>query len=157
MSLISVMRVLLFFVLAVVVAVILATLVQTQFNLYELQKLGMQILPADRIDSSLKDLVNFSPLMAILVAVTFFFALPVAEGVARILKPWRLVVYFLAGAVGLWVAFQAVNWYAPPPVFIAANRELPGTLSMMAAVGIGSGLFGRLVRPRSRRGLRVLG
>lgn len=157
MSLISVMRVLLFFVLAVVVAVILATLVQTQFNLYELQKLGMEILPADRIDSSLKDLVNFSPLMAVLVAATFIFALPVAEGVARILKPWRLVVYFLAGAVGLWVAFQAVNWYAPPPVFIAANRELPGTLSMMAAVGIGSGLFGRLVRPRSRRGLRVLG
>lgn len=157
MSLISVLRVILFFILAVVVAVVLATLVQTQFNLYELQKLGTQILPADRIDSTLKDLVNFTPLMAVIVLATFVCALPVAEGVARILKPWRLVVYFLAGAAGLWVAFQAVNWYAPPPVFIAANRELPGTLSMMAAVGVGSALFGRLVRPRARRGLRVLG
>lgn len=157
MSLISVLRVVLFFLLAVLVAVLLATLVQTQFNLYELQKIGTPILPADRIDASLRDLINFSPLMALIVAVTFIFALPAAEGVSRILKPWRLVVYFLAGAVGLWVAFQAVDWYAPPPVFIAATRELPGTLSMMAAVGVGSALFGRLVRPRARRGLRVLG
>lgn len=157
MSLISVLRVVLFFILALLVSVVLATLVQTQFNLYELQKIGTTILPADRIDATLKDLINFSPLMAVIVAATFIFALPVAEGVSRILKPWRLVVYFLAGAVGLWVAFQAVDWYAPPPVFIAATRELPGTLSMMAAVGVGSALFGRLVRPRARRGLRVLG
>lgn len=157
MSLISVLRVILFFILAVVVAVVLATLAQTQFNLLELQKIGVEILPAERIDSTIKDLLGFSPLMAALVVATFIVALPVAEGVARILKPWRLVVYFLAGAVGIWVAFQVVDWYAPPPVFIAATRELPGTLSMMAAVGVGSGLFGRLVRPRARRGLRVLG
>ena len=41
--------------------------------------------------------------------------------------------------------------------FIAATRETPGLLSLMAAVGLGSALFGRLTKPKARRGLRVLG
>ncbi|HDZ55013.1 MAG TPA: hypothetical protein ENI17_09015 [Pseudomonas xinjiangensis] len=157
MSVVSALRVTLIFLLAVLVATILATVVQTQVNLYDLEQIGTDISTADRLGTTGKDLINFFPLMCLLVTLSFIFALPAAELVGRILKPWRTVVYLLAGAVGIWVAFQAVNAYVPPPVFIAATRQSPGTLAMMAGVAIGSGLFALLTRPKARRGLRVLG
>ena len=84
-------------------------------------------------------------------------ALPLAEALGRIFKPWRWLLYFLAGFVGIWAACELANYVLPMPTFIAATRETPGLLSLMAAVGLGSALFGRLTKPKARRGLRVLG
>lgn len=157
MSVLSVVRIILVFLLAVLIAVVLGTIVQTQINLADLQAIDTPISFEERLRTTGRDLLSFTPLMTILVGASFLCALPVAELVSRILKPMRVLVYFLAGAVGIWVAFQAVDWYAPPPVFIAATRDWPGTLAIMAAVGIGSALFGLITRPKTRRGLRVLG
>jgi hypothetical protein len=157
MSLASVVRVILIYLLAVLVATVLATIVQTQFNFSDLERTGLDLTGGERLAMTGKDLLSFTPLMTALTAVTFLFAFPVAELIGRILKPWRLVVYFLAGAVGIWVAFKVTDMLVPPPVFIAATREIPGTLAMMAMVGIGALLFALLTRPKARRGLRVLG
>lgn len=153
----SIVRIVLVFLLAVLVAVILGTVVQTQVNLADLIAIDTPISSEDRLQTTFHDLVNFTPLMTVLVGVSFLFAFPVAELVSRVFKPMRAIVFFLAGAVGIWVAFQAVDWYVPPPVFVAATREWPGTLAIMAAVGIGGALFGVITRPKARRGLRVLG
>ncbi len=157
MSLPSVVRVILIYLLAVLVGTVLATIVQTQINVSDLQRTDIDLTGGERLAMTGKDLISFSPLMALLTAVTYLFAFPVAEFVGRILRPWRVVVYFLAGAVGIWVAFQVTDMIAPPPTFIAATRELPGTLAMMAMTGIGAALFALLTRPKTKRGLRVLG
>jgi urea transporter len=157
MSLASVVRVILIYLLAVLVGTVLATIVQTQINVSDLQRTGIELSGSERMAMTGKDLLSFTPLMTLLTAVTYLFAFPVAELIGRILKPWRAVVYFLAGAVGIWVAFRITDMAAPPPTFIAATREIPGTLAMMAMAGLGAVLFALLTRPKARRGLRVLG
>lgn len=143
-------NILLVFVLAVVVATVLATLVQSQVNLHALRQIGVPISAGDRLEVSGKDLIGFTPLMALLVTVSFIFALPAAELVGRVVARWRAAIYFLAGAVGIWVAFRVTDMIAPPPVYIAATREWGGTLAMMAAVALGSALFAILTRRHSR-------
>lgn len=157
MSVLSFIRIILVFLLAVLIAVVLGTIVQTQVNLADLSAMGVPVPLDVRLQTTAKDLLGFTPLMTILVGASFLIALPAAELVSRVLKPMRVLVYFLAGAVGIWVAFQAVDWYAPPPVFVAASRDWPGLLAVMAAVGVGSAVFGLITRPKARRGLRVLG
>lgn len=155
--LITVLRVLFFFVVSVLVATVLGTLVQTQVNLFDLQQLGTPVTLEQRVLTSLRDLTGFTPIFALMVAVTFICALPVAGAMGRIFKPWRGLLFALAGGVGIWVAFRIADYYLPMPTFIAATRETWGLLLMMLAVAVGSWLFGRLTRPVVRRGLRVLG
>lgn len=157
MTLMSVLRVLFFYLLAVVIATVLGTLVQTQFNLAALGLIGTDIPFTVRLTTSLADLRGFTPIFGVMVAVTLLLALPVAAGLGRVFKPWRGVLFFLAGAVGIKVAFDIADYLLPMPVFIAATRGIAGLLVMMLAVGVGSAVFGRLTRPKSKRGLRVLG
>lgn len=155
--LITVLRIFFFFVFSVLVATVLGSLVQTQLNLYELQQLGTPISVEQRMVTSLRDLAGFTPIFGLMVAVTFIFALPVAAGLGRIFKPWRGLLFALAGGVGIWVAFRVTDHFAPMPTFIAATRDTWGLLLMLAAVAVGSWLYGRLTRPIVKRGLRVLG
>ncbi|HDY97653.1 MAG TPA: hypothetical protein ENH72_04090 [Pseudomonas sabulinigri] len=157
MKLVSVLRIILFYLLSVVLATVLGSLVQTQFNLLFLQEMNVPVELPTRLATSWHDLLNFTPLFAIMVAATLLLALPVAEGLGRIFKPWRGLLYLLAGAAGIWVAFTLANYLLPMPTFIAATRVTAGLLCMMLAVGVGSWLFGRLTKPKARRGLRVLG
>ncbi|MBQ0744186.1 MAG: hypothetical protein KBT85_12885, partial [Pseudomonas sp.] len=101
--LITVLRVLFFFLLSVLVATVLGTLMQSQLNLYELQQLGTPISLEQRMVTSLRDLTGFTPIFALMVTVTFICALPLAAGMARIFKPWRGLLFALAGGVGIWV------------------------------------------------------
>lgn len=157
MSFIAVLRIFVFYLLAVLVATILGCLVQTQINLAALQQLDVPISWSDRLTSSWQDLLNFTRIFGIMVAAALLPALPVAAVLSRIFRPWRWLLFALAGALGIWAAFIAANLYLPMPTFIAATRETYGLLAMMAAVAVGSWLFGYLTRPKSKRGLRVLG
>lgn len=157
MKLMTVLRIVFLYLLAVLVATLLGSLVQTQFNLAALQAMDVPVDLATRLQSSLQDLMSFTPIFVVMVAATLLLALPLAEALGRIFKPWRWLLYFLAGFVGIWAAFSLADYLLPMPTFIAATRETPGLLSMMAAVGLGSALFGRLTKPKARRGLRVLG
>lgn len=154
---ITFLRVFLYFLFSVLIATVLGTLMQSQLNLFELQQLGTAISAEQRLATSLRDLAGFTPIFALMVTASFIFALPVAAGMARIFKPWRGLLFTLAGGVGIWVAFRLADYLLPMPTFIAATRETTGLLLMMAAVAVGSWLFGRLTRPVIKRGLRVLG
>lgn len=157
MNLLTILRVICIYVLAVVVATILGTLVQTQFNLAALSLIGTEVSLQTRLSTSFKDLLGFAPLFAAIVAVTLLLAMPAAHLLGRIFRPWRGVLFFIAGAVGIKVAFDIIDHFAPMPTFIAATRGIGGLAAMMIAVGIGSAVFARLTRPKAKRGLRVLG
>ncbi|MAB26020.1 hypothetical protein ACS8E9_00345 [Pseudomonas neustonica] len=157
MKLASVLRILFCYLLSVALGTVLGSLVQTQFNLFFLQEMGVPVELPTRLATSWHDLLHFTPLFSVMVAATLLLALPVAEGLGRIFKPWRGLLYLLAGGGGIWVAFTLANYLLPMPTFIAATRGTAGLLCMMLAVGIASWLFGRLTKPKARRGLRVLG
>lgn len=142
------LRVLLIFMLAVVFATVLGSIIQTQINLAALQSLGAPVSLSVRLNATARDLLGFTPAYAGIVGVTLLFALPLAALVSRFLPAWRLPLYFLAGGLGLLTAFQIADAFAPMPTLIAATRSAEGTAAMMLSGAFGGLLFATLRRPR---------
>src|SRR5690606_41017827 len=102
MSPVAVLRIIAFYLLAVLVATILGCLVQAQIQLAGMPPTEVPVSLTDRLASVWPDLLYFVKAFALLVAVAFVFLLPVAAGLARIFRPWRCLLFALAGAVGVW-------------------------------------------------------
>ncbi|ARS47306.1 hypothetical protein [Ectopseudomonas hydrolytica] len=139
-------RLLLAFVLAVLLAALLASIFQTQTNLAALQALGAPMPLQVRVGTTCLDLLGFAPVFALLAALGFLFALPLATWCAQRLPPLRWMIFLLAGALAIWVALALANMLAPMPTLIAANRTLIGTLGLMASGSAGALLFALLAR-----------
>lgn len=138
------------FVLAVIVAALWATIVQTQFNLAALVDLGAVVPPALRRETTLHDIAGFAPLFAAVASVAFLLAFALAAWLARRAPRARGVLFVLAGWLGLIVAVRLIDAFVPPPVLIAATRSLVGLLAMTAGGALAGGLFARLSAPSRR-------
>ena len=143
------LRTVIAFVIAVVGAAIVGSIIQTQFNLAALVALSVPVPFDVRISTIIHDITHFSPIFAAIVAVMIV-ALPLAAALAR----WRSAAerwwFVVAGFVGLLVAFTLVNSIAPMPTLIAATREWTGLLAMAATGALAGWLFDRLWRPTPR-------
>lgn len=139
-------RTLLYFLLAVLLASVLGTVLQTQFNLASLQALGAPMPLAVRLQTTGLDLLGFSPLFAVLVILGFAFALPAASLLARYWPALRWAIFALAGALAVLAAMALANALLPMPTLIGANRSLAGTLGLMACGSLGAVLFALLGR-----------
>ncbi|MDP2745737.1 hypothetical protein [Pseudomonas sp.] len=145
----SKLRTLLYFFLAVLLASVLGTVLQTQFNLANLQALGAPMPLGVRVHTTCLDLLGFSPTFAVLVILGFIFALPVASGLARVWPTGRWLLFALAGAIAVLAAMALANALLPMPTLIGANRTLAGTLGLMACGSLGALLFAVLARRSS--------
>ena len=146
---VSAMRMLVYFILAVLCASLAGSVIQSQFNLVAISALGAPVPVPVWLATTLEDLAGFAPLYAAMMAVSLLLALPVAALALRVLTPaqrstWQLPVYVLAGALGICVAFLAANAAAPMPTLIAATRSGAGTLAMMLSGALGGWVFARL-------------
>lgn len=148
----SLSRVFLYLLFAVLLSSALGSVVQTQFNLANLQALGAPMTLAVRLHTTALDLLGFSPLFAVLVLLGFIVALPTAHALARTWPVGRWLVFAVAGAAAVWAAMSLANSLAPMPTLIGANRSLAGTLGLMACGSVGALLFAHLMRrvPASR-------
>ena len=154
MSLLAIVRVIAFFLLAVLVATILGGLVQAEVELAALADAPAGF--SERLAASWQVLPGLLPGFAAMLGAAFVITLPIAEALARIFRPWRWLLFGLAGAGGIWAMFKVVGMWLPD-VAVTAPSQSWHWLALLVAVGIGSWLFGHLTRPRGRRGLRVLG
>lgn len=144
------------FIIAVLVAGLLGTIIQTQLNLAAIREIGPPISFDMRMSNTWHDLVNFAPLYLAIIAATFLIAFIVAELIVWIISGHRLFWLTLSAVVGLWVTFKLIDYFAPMPTFIAATRGLGGTLIMLLAAAIGavaySLLTGQLNSPDDKQG-----
>lgn len=145
----SKLRTLLYFCLAVLLASVMGTVLQTQFNLANLQALGAPMPLGVRVQTTCLDLLGFSPTFAVLVILGFIFALPAASRLARVWPTGRWLLFALAGAVAVLAAMALANALLPMPTLIGANRSLAGTLALMASGSLGALLFAVLGRRSS--------
>lgn len=145
----SKLRISVYFFLAVLLASVTGTVLQTQFNLASLQALGAPMPFAVRAQTTCLDLLSFSPTFAVLVLLGFVFALPAASGLTRLLPAARWVLFALAGALAVWTAMASANALLPMPTLIAANRGVAGTLGLMASGSLGALLFAVLGRQKA--------
>lgn len=143
----SIVRIILAFVVAVTAAAITASVVQTQFNLAALTALAVEIDMDTRIATMYHDVLHFSPTMAVFLSVTLLLALPIAywlgRGHARHERRW----FVAAGVIGLMVAFTVIDYLAPMPTLIAANRTALGFILMSGCGGLAAWIFHRLWHP----------
>ena len=155
MSLVAILRVIAFYLLAVLVATVRGGLVQAQVELAA----SLAEAPAtfgERLAATWQALPGLLPSFVAMLAAAFVLTLPIAEGLARIFRPWRWLLFGLAGAGGIWAAFKVVGGWLPD-VAVTAPSQTWQWAALLVAVAIGSWLFGQLTRPKSKRGLRVLG
>ncbi|WP_167143310.1 hypothetical protein [Pseudomonas sp. OTU750018] len=145
----SKLRILLYFFLAVLLASVMGTVLQTQFNLANLQALGAPMPLGVRVQTTCLDLLGFSPTFAMLVILGFIFALPAASLLARLWPMGRWLLFTLAGALAVLAAMALANALLPMPTLIGANRTFAGTLGLMACGSLGALLFAVLVRRSS--------
>ena len=154
MSLVAILRVIAFYILAVLVATLLGGLIQAQINLADLAEAPASL--AERLAATWAILPDVLPTFAAMVAAALVITLPIAEVLSRIFRPWRWLLFALAGAGGIWAAYKVQETVLAMP-----NITAPGAgwqwLAVCVAVAIGSCLFGYLTRPKAKRGLRVLG
>lgn len=154
MSLVAILRVIASYLLAVLVATILGVLVQSQIELAALAEPPATV--GARLDATWRVLPGLLPVFVAMLALAFAVALPIAEGLSRIFRPWRWLLFGLAGAGGIWAAFKVAGSLVPAATVTAPTQAWQWT-ALLVAVAVGSWLFGQLIKPRSRRGLRVLG
>lgn len=154
MSLVAILRVIAIYLLAVLVATILGGLVQAQIELATLAEAPTSF--NERLAATWQLLPGLLPSFVAMLAASLLITLPIAEGLARIFRPWRWLLFALAGAGGIWAAFKLVGSLLPETTITAPGQTWQWP-AMLVAVAIGSWLFGHLTRPKARRGLRVLG
>ena len=132
---------------AVIVAVALGSVVQTQFNLADLAALGAPVDFGTRLSATWHDLAHFTPLYALLIAVAFAIAWPVAWLLARRFPRHRTALFALAGFAAVLATIVIMNAVLPITP-IAATRETSGTL-LMSLAGAAAGWSYALVVGRS--------
>lgn len=137
-------RIAIAFLIALVVASITASIIQTQFNIAALQDWSVEIDLALRKEATFHDILNFSPTFAIILGTSLLFSLPIAYFIDRRRPNPEPIWFVVGGAVGLWVAFMIVDALLPMPTLIAVNRTIPGLLSMVACGGFAGYLFARI-------------
>lgn len=145
----SIVRIILAFVVAVTAAAITASVIQTQLNIAALTALAVDIDMDARIATMFHDVLHFSPTMAVFLSVTLVVALPVAYGLGRNSPQHERRWFVAAGVLGLMVAFSIIDYLAPMPTLIAANRTALGFILMSSCGGLAGWIFHRLWHPNA--------
>jgi hypothetical protein len=146
MRILRFLRVIVVFGVAAAVATVLASVLQTQFNLAALQALGAEVPFGVRLDATLADLAGFPPTFGPLVLAAFLVAFLVTALLRRWVTARRTALYALAGAVAVLamiLIMQAVFGLQP----IAAARGLFGFASLLLAGAAGGAVFARGTAP----------
>ena len=140
-----IVKIVLGFVLAVIVATVLGAIAHTQFVLAELTGLGIEIPISDRLSTTIHDIVGMGPMFGLIVGIGFLVAMLAAALVYRFAGTQRYLVYGVAGAVALAVALTAMGMvYEITP--IAGARTTTGFIAQMIAGALGGLAFARVTR-----------
>lgn len=140
-----IVKIVLGFVLAVIVATVLGAIAHTQFVLAELTGLGIEIPVSDRLSTTIHDIAGMGPMFGLIVAIGFIVAMLAAGLVYRFAGTQRYLVYGVAGAVALAVALTAMGMvYEITP--IAGARTAMGFVAQMIAGALGGLTFARVTR-----------
>lgn len=131
------------FLVAVIFAFVLASLLHSQFVMAELTMVGVEISLNDRLSMSLDDLIGLYPTYGIVIAVSFLIAFIVTALILKKLKLSPYILYTLAGGLGLTVALLAMH-----PILditlLAGARSTFGFVCQSLAGAIGGGVFAHL-------------
>lgn len=137
-------RVFLGWAVAVLTAVVTGSVIQTQFNMASLARLGVEVGWSERVAATWHDLINFTPAYALLVSIAFAIAWPIAGLLKRWLSDQRVMLFTLAGFTAIWTMISIMN-QALPVTGIAATRSLAGVLALSMCGAAAGWLYTRVL------------
>jgi hypothetical protein len=134
------------FLLALLACALCGSLAQTQFNLGELQALGVPVPFDVRLRTTWRDVYGFAPLYAAIVAVGLLPAFALAGWLARG-RGSRLPLYLLAGGTAVWAALASANALAGIPVLVFAARDPLGMACLIGGGALAGAVYALRTRP----------
>lgn len=125
-------------------ATVLGSLVSTQFVIADLRKIGVSVDLENRLSMSAQDIIGLGPLYFVIIAIGYVIAFFTAEGIHRLIKSYRPLVFTLAGAFAIATALVLMeNVFFGVPL-ISGARSGFGFLMQIISGAAGGYLFARL-------------
>ena len=128
------------FIAAVIAAYILGAIFISQGNIASIVAMDFDISVAQRFDAALHDVAHMTNIYLPVIAVSYLIAMPVASFIIKYAPRQRMVLYVLAGAVGL-VTIHLTMKLLLGISGIAPTRTVVGLLAQAVAGGVGGYLF----------------
>jgi hypothetical protein len=135
------------FLVAVIFAFFLASLLHSQFVIAELIKVGVEVSFTDRLSMSFDDLLGLTPTYSIVIAISFLLAFSVAGLLGKYLQVNKLFLYGLAGGLSIAVALLAM-YPILEITLLASARSSFGFACQCVAGAVGGGIFAHLRKNR---------
>ncbi len=153
MALQRLVRIIIAFVAAVVVATAVACVIGTQFVLAALTGIGVEISVSERFATTWYDLVNFgfipSPAFgfsyALVIGIGLVIAFIAAAAMSHFLPRFRTIIYTVAGGVAI-VTFLSASFFVFGVVLFAFAQTPMGLISQAAAGAAGGWIFAKYSR-----------
>ncbi len=140
------MKAVLAFVVAVLVAYVLAVLMYTQLNLANVVEMGLTVSFADRLSAAVHDLGGMAALYLPIIAVALLIAFSFTRLVLNWVPQLRTLGYVLAGFTGIFVVeFALSSVVASGTHPLAVTRTTVGLLSQCVAGAVGGYAFVRML------------
>ena len=128
------------FLAAVIAAYVLGAIFISQGNIASIVAMDFDVSVAQRFESALHDVMHMTNIYLPVIAVSYLIAMPVATYIIKYVPQQRMILYVLAGAVGL-VAIHVIMKLLIGFSGIAATRSFVGLLAQAIAGGVGGYLF----------------
>lgn len=153
MILSRIIRTLIAFFAAVVIATAVACIIGTQFVLAALAGIGVDISLIDRLATTWHDLINFgfipSPAFGfsyvMVIGIGLFIAFLVAAALSYFLPRFRTVIYAVAGSVAI-LAFLGSSYFVFGASMFAFAQTPMGLITQGAAGAVGGWVFSKYSR-----------
>lgn len=137
------------FLLGVAVTAAIGAIASTHFVLASLRGLNVQVPIGKRLLAYGHDLIGMAPTLAVVAAVGFAIAFPVAAAAGRFLPRSRPIAYPLAGAAAIVTALLLMNVVLGMMPLAGGARSTLGLVAQGVAGAAGGYVFGAISR-RSR-------
>jgi uncharacterized membrane protein YadS len=128
------------FLIATILAFVLASLFHSQFVMAELTSVGVNISFNDRLSMSLDDLIGLYPTYAVVIAISLLLSFIVCALLLKRFTPPSSMLYFTAGGCGVAAALLTMHPILDI-IFIAGDRSTLGFISQCIAGAMGGWLY----------------
>jgi len=125
----KIVKTVLYFVVAILVTFLLASITGTQLVLADILRFGLAVPLSDRFSATLHDIVGLAPALSVLITAAFLIAFVIAALCRRFLGGNRTYWYLAAGFTSL------------PATLMLIKSIMGGTLFAAARTGLGMFLF----------------
>ncbi len=133
-----------FYLVAVLVAYLLASIIATQSVVSSLAGMGVDVGLFDRISMTLQDIAGMAPSFLPMIAAAYLAAFAVVALLCRWWPQWRMPLYLFAGATAL-ITIHLTLKLAFLITPIAVGRTWGGLAMQGFAGAVGAWVYARLV------------